>query len=74
MTNFWKVLNFPKVYKLKMKTNTFYHIYNRANGNESLFVEDKNYHYFMEKWEKYIAPIASIYSFCMMSSHFHFLF
>lgn len=56
-----------------MKPNTFYHIYNRANGNENLFNEDKNYHFFLEKWNKYISPFAETYCYCLMPNHFHFL-
>lgn len=56
-----------------MQPNNFYHIYNRANGNENLFNEDKNYHFFLEKWNKYISPFAETYCYCLMPNHFHFL-
>jgi REP element-mobilizing transposase RayT len=47
------------------------HIYNRANGHENLFIEAKNYWYFLEKYKLYISPIADTYAFCLMPNHFH---
>ena len=29
---------------------TFYHIYNRGNNRENIFVEERNYAYFLELW------------------------
>ena len=56
-----------------LRTETLYHIYNRANGSENLFREDRNYHYFLQQWTKYIEPIADTYAYCLMPNHFHFL-
>ena len=39
-----------------------YHIYNRANGAEDLFREEKNYAYFLEKYFSYISPIAETFA------------
>jgi len=30
--------------------NTFYHVYNHANGIENIFKEQKNYYYFLLKY------------------------
>ena len=35
-----------------LQPDTFYHIYNRANGRENLFDEKQNYHFFLEKLEE----------------------
>jgi putative transposase len=56
-----------------MDPGKFYHVYNHANGDESLFREDKNYHFFLKQWVKYIEPIAATYAYCLMPNHFHFL-
>ena len=29
---------------------TFYHIYNRGNNRENVFLQERNYDYFMELW------------------------
>ena len=56
-----------------MKLDTFYHIYNHANGNENLFRTDENYYYFLKRFGFYIAPIDDTYAYCLMPNHFHFL-
>jgi REP element-mobilizing transposase RayT len=56
-----------------LHTETFYHIYNHANGIENLFIEDKNYPFFIQKYILHIEPIASTYAYCLMPNHFHFL-
>ncbi len=56
-----------------MQADTFYHIYNRANGSENLFREPENYRYYLQQWDKYIAPVASTLAYCLMPNHFHFL-
>ena len=56
-----------------MSPDTFYHIYNHANGFENLFLSDENHHYFLRQWAKYIEPIAGTYAYCLMPNHIHFL-
>ena len=59
--------------KLPLEEKRYYHIYNRANGNEKIFVEKDNYRYFMDKYKQHINPIADTYCYCLMPNHFHFL-
>ena len=54
-----------------MQPDRFYHYFNRANGNENLFREEKNYQYFLQLLRKYIPPVADIYSYCLLPNHFH---
>ena len=56
-----------------LEPNTYYHIYNRANGNDLLFKNEENYRFFLKKVALYIQPIADIYCWCLMPNHFHFL-
>ena len=51
----------------------YYHIYNRANGGEALFPEQRNYPYFLELYARYIEPVAETYAYCLLSNHFHLL-
>lgn len=60
-------------YHSHFEPNHFYHIYNRANGNEKLFTEEKNYHFFLDKWEKYIISYADIWAYVLIPNHFHFI-
>ena len=56
-----------------LQPNTYYHIYNRANGNDLLFKNAENYRFFLQKFSLYIHPIAEVYCWCLMPNHFHFL-
>lgn len=62
-----------------MKKNTdklfperLYHIYNRGINGEQLFKEERNYPYFLVKFQKFVSPIAHVYAYCLMGNHFHF--
>ncbi|HET9906382.1 MAG TPA: hypothetical protein VFQ23_07065 [Anaerolineales bacterium] len=50
---------------------TFYHIYNRGNNHENIFVEVRNYAYFLELWWKHVSPIAETWAYCLLRNHFH---
>lgn len=50
-----------------------YHIYNRANGHERLFMSSENYRYFLQKYREHISPVAHTFCYCLMPNHFHFL-
>ncbi|MBC6400955.1 MAG: hypothetical protein GDA51_05465 [Ekhidna sp.] len=56
-----------------MEPFTFYHIYHHANDPENLFRSDENYRFFLEKWAKYIEPVADTYAYCLMPNHLHAL-
>lgn len=59
--------------RTRFNPSTFYHIYNKAVGEESVFYEDKNFSYFLSKVDLFICPIVNIYAFCLMPNHFHLL-
>lgn len=50
---------------------TFYHIYNRGNNRENIFVQERNYAYFMDLWWKHISPIAETWAYGLLRNHFH---
>lgn len=54
-----------------LQPGTFYHIYNRGNNRENLFIQERNYGYFMKLWGKYISPVADTYAYCLLRNHFH---
>ena len=51
----------------------YYHVYNRGNNGENLFLEERNYLYFLNLMKKYLHPIAEIYAYCLMNNHFHII-
>lgn len=60
--------NIPKVEKGKT-----YHIYNRGIIGENIFIEPRNYAYFLNRWQETIVPVTDTYAYCLLKNHFHFL-
>lgn len=56
-----------------LQCGRYYHIYNRGNNGENIFVEGRNYSYFLNLYTKHIAPIAETFAYCLMRNHFHLL-
>jgi|SRR5690554_5197783 len=54
-------------------SNQFYHVYNRGNNGENIFLEERNYLYFLRLTQKHVLPIAEIYAYCLLKNHFHIL-
>jgi len=50
----------------------YYHIYNRGNNGENLFVQQRNFPYFLQLYAKYIQPVAETFAYCLLPNHFHF--
>jgi len=51
----------------------FYHIYNCGINGENIFRESENYIHFLDLLDKYIHPVAELYSWVLMPNHFHLL-
>ncbi|MFQ5447466.1 MAG: transposase [Saprospiraceae bacterium] len=49
-----------------------YHIYNRSNNKEPIFLSDENYLFFLRQWDKYLSPYLETYSYALIPNHFHF--
>lgn len=56
-----------------LKPDTFYHIYNRGINGTDIFIENRNYHFFLKKYAFHISPVADTYAYCLMKNHFHLL-
>ena len=54
-----------------MEPGLCYHIYNHANGRENLFIEERNYNFFLKRFEALVLRICHLYSYCLMKNHFH---
>jgi hypothetical protein len=54
-----------------LKFGKFYHIYNRGNNQENIFIQPRNYTYFLELWWKHTFEIAETFTFCLLKNHFH---
>ena len=52
---------------------SFYHIYNRAVGDNKLFYQDRNYTYFLANLNEYLSDFLELYAYCLLPNHFHLL-
>lgn len=52
--------------------DNIYHVYNQGNNRELLFLNEKNYQYFLQLFNGYILPHCEVLSWCLMPNHFHF--
>lgn len=58
---------------IPLESGHYYHIYNRGNNRENIFIEERNYRYFMQLYQKYILPVCDTFAYCLMRNHFHVL-
>ncbi len=59
--------------RIQLAPKKVYHFYNHANGNDNLFRNEGNYHYFMKKYAEYLSPVFDTFAYCLLPNHFHFL-
>ena len=48
---------------VKLEPGKFYHIYNRGNNKQNVFLEKRNYAYFMDLYTKHIFHTADTYAY-----------
>ena len=58
---------------IPLQYGLYYHIYNRGNNRENVFIGERNYRYFLQLYLKYIEPIAWTFAYCLLRNHFHLL-
>ncbi len=58
---------------VKVEKGRTYHIYNRGINGENIFIEDRNYTYFLKRWQDFLAPVTETFAYCLLRNHFHFL-
>ena len=63
----------PGKYLADFNEHGIYHIYNRTNNNEKLFLSDENRLFFLKKYKEYLSPCLDTYCWCLLPNHFHFL-
>ena len=52
----------------------FYHIYNRGNNRQEIFLDDENYRFFLKRLNHYFNPIdIETVAYCLLPNHFHLL-
>jgi len=58
---------------IPLQPGRFYHIYNRGNNGENLFIEERNYRYFLQLYIQHVHPVVDTYAYCLLRNHFHLL-
>src|SRR5512133_2312971 len=56
-----------------LQPSMYYHIFNQGVNRENIFFEERNYHYFMDLYAKYVEPVAETFAYCLLKNHFHIL-
>ncbi len=51
----------------------FYHVYNRGINGENIFIETRNYPYFLQLYAQHIHSVMDTYAYCLLRNHFHLL-
>jgi hypothetical protein len=52
----------------------YYHIYSKGNNVDSIFNGEGNYAAFLSLYKKYLFPIADLFAYCLLPTHFQLLF
>jgi len=58
---------------IPLQPGQYYHIYNRGVNRTNIFVEERNYVYFLKLYAKHISPVAETFAYCLLRNHFHLL-
>ena len=56
-----------------MGPDKLFHIYNRGNNSQTIFLERDDYLVFLKKIRKHLTPHLDILAYCLMPNHFHLL-
>jgi len=56
-----------------LEEGNIYHIYNCGINGENIFIQEENYHQFLEKYEKYCTDILETYAYALLKNHFHLM-
>jgi putative transposase len=56
-----------------LRHGAYYHIFNRGTNRENIFIEERNYSYFLKLYVKHIEPVADTFAYCLLKNHFHLL-
>src|SRR5687768_8445592 len=67
------IMPVPAIYKANFHEDQIYHVFNQTNNLEKMFLSDQNCHFFLRKYEEYLAPLMKTYSWTLLPDHFHSL-
>ncbi len=56
-----------------LEKDKYYHIYNKGINGTEIFKSDRNKIFFLNQFSKYVSGKISIFAYCLMDNHFHFI-
>ena len=56
-----------------MEPGKVYHVYNRGNNKQAIFINGENYIFFLKQFDKYLTTKLDVLAYCLMPNHFHLL-
>lgn len=63
----------PRKYLAGFREHGVYHVFNRTNNKEKLFLSDENRRFFLRKYNEHLSSYLDTNCWCLLSNHFHFL-
>ncbi len=61
----------PVDHLARFSPGAYYHVFNRTNNREPLFVTDENRRFFLKQYKKFLSPYVDTFAWCLMDNHFH---
>src|ERR1700744_604037 len=62
----------PK-YFADFEENEIYHVYNRTNNKEALFLNNGHKEYFLKRYLEIVSPLVETFAWTLLDNHFHLL-
>lgn len=59
--------------RIPLQSESFYHIWTHANGDDNLFRCKENYIYFLDRYAHHLHPVVETYAYCLMPNHLHLM-
>jgi putative transposase len=56
-----------------LEPGKYYHIINRGITGANIFLEERDYAYFLSLYAKHVESIAETFAYCLLRNHFHLL-
>jgi REP element-mobilizing transposase RayT len=56
-----------------LEKDRYYHIYNKGINGTNIFSNNENKRYFLQRFSDFLNNQISIYAYCLMDNHFHFV-
>ena len=50
---------------------SYYHIFNRGINGQYIFIQERNYFYFLKLIDKFLNQYTSVLAYCLLPKHFH---